>query len=361
VLHLIWPGRSSGPLSDNHVTGAFEKPVVNFVIRSKYLANEANRCRNFDEYVVLNRSFLDSITAQADMHWCALSYIRLRDHGMPGLKLSDTIDPTCINVVHSAQARSIQLQDQAFVVCIKADMDRRSWAHYHIVQNLDQLATQTSCIYLWSQPGLIGRIAPPDSIRVVGYVGQPYNGNLAQHPDELGRFLQTNGFEFQVPYPDWYDLSHLDVIVGIRSFDQRRHSAKPPSKLLNAWKAGIPFIGGADSAYSQCGTNGVDYLVATSRHELIAQLCRLRDDPDLRASLIRNGRAAAARYDDAALAEQWRAVLEGPVAERYRSWHANPAFEGRRHRWLALQDNVVSSVRTVGAKMRNTIFNAKFK
>jgi len=294
------------------------------------------------------------------MCWCALSYFRLREAGVEGIRLSDRIDPGCINVVHTIQLKAMQVPRDAFVVCVRADMDRRIWAHYHLVQNLDQAASETSCIYLWPQPALIARKDPPDGVRKVAFLGQPYNGNLALHPRDLAALLEEHGFEFAVPSSDWSDFSEVDASIGIRSFDDRPYSSKPPSKLINAWIAGVPFIGGSDSAYAQVGSPGQDYLVATSRDELIAQLIRLRDDPALRRAMIARGRAKAALYDNAALAHRWQEVLNGPVADRYTRWCANPGSERRRLALLVLVDSIVAMARWAGSKLRNALLNARY-
>jgi hypothetical protein len=337
------------------------EPVVNFVIRSMDSVEGAIQSDNLDDFIQDHASFRDSISSWGDLCWCALTYFRLRDRGFENARLSDRIEPGCINIVHSGQLKTSPVPKDAFIVCIRGDVDPRIWAHYHIVQNQDQLGPGSSCIYLWPQPGLILRKSIPESVDLVGYLGQPYNGNLALHPAELAKLLQPHGFEFTAPATDWHDLSGFDAIIGIRSFDGKRHSAKPPSKLINAWLAGVPFIGGSDSAYAQCGQDGVDYLVARTRDELVGQLLRLKADPEFVQSLVRNGRKKVTGFDNDALAAQWRAALEGPISDRYRKWQANRTRERLRFAFLYGLDKALLPVRYHLSWVRNTIRNASYR
>ena len=336
------------------------RPEVNFVVRSLAGCEAALAASSIDAALAADPALRTAISSQGDMCWCALTYFRLREAGVQGIRLSERIDPACINVVHTLQLKPMPVPRDAFVVCVRADMDRRIWAHYHLVQNRDHEADDTTCIYLWPQPALVGRADPPEAVRKVAFLGQPYNGNLVMHPRELAALLEEHGFEFAAPSADWNDFSEVDASIGIRSFDSQRHSSKPPSKLINAWLAGVPFIGGSDSAYAQVGTDGEDYLVATSREQLVAQLVRLRDDPALRLAMIDRGKAKAQLYSNAALARQWQDVLDGPVAARFARWRANPGAERRRLELLVLLDRVVAAVRSGGSRLRNALLNARY-
>lgn len=128
----------------------------------------------------------------------------------------------------------------------------------------------------------------------------------------------------------WHDLRSFDLLIAIRSFDRRRYTGKPPSKLVNAWLAGVPFIGGADAAYGQVGTLGEDYLRATSPDEVIAAVRRLRDEPGLRDRLIRAGRTRAAAFAVPAIVERWREVLTGPVLAGFHRHQRNPRRQWAR-------------------------------
>src|SRR5205807_2465078 len=54
--------------------------------------------------------------------------------------------------------------------------------------------------------------------------------------------LRDLGFDFTIRHPEtWHDYRDVDVIVAARSFDYPGGwLLKPASKLLNAWRAGVP-------------------------------------------------------------------------------------------------------------------------
>jgi hypothetical protein len=225
----------------------------------------------------------------------------------------------------------IKGQDNHFIVCVQADHARRPWAQYHIVQNKNQLFGNTSYIPHWVQPGLIKRDAGREGVTRVAYSGQTYNKNLAGSEDTWKNLLEPYGIEFITLSNDsWHDLSSIDVLIGIRSFNAKPHNTKPPSKLFNAWHAEIPFIGGNDSAYKQVGNPGEDYLIASSQEEAITAILQLQQDPDLYRKFVKNGRKKAALYTEATIAKIWLDVLTGPITRRYQHWQIKPFAEKMR-------------------------------
>lgn len=66
--------------------------------------------------------------------------------------------------------------------------------------------------------------------------------------------LEALGVAFDVVHKgraqDWRDYREADVVVAVRPFDSSLHAAKPPSKLINAWLAGVPALLGAEAARS---------------------------------------------------------------------------------------------------------------
>jgi len=71
--------------------------------------------------------------------------------------------------------------------------------------------------------------------------------------------------------PDrWHDFREVDVVVAVRGFDRHRHANKPPTKLFNAWHAGVPVILGRESAYQHERLSPLDYLEAGSFAEVVS-------------------------------------------------------------------------------------------
>jgi len=164
----------------------------------------------------------------------------------------------------------------------------------------------------------------------VGYAGQ-LAGNLAGNVDDWKREFEACGLEF-VPLlsSQWHDLRSIDVLIGIRSFDSNPHNNKPASKLINAWHAGIPFIGGYESAFMQIGHPGEDYLLAGTLQEAIAAVTRLRDNAQLYSRIVENGARRGTQYTEPKICEIWEDVIVGPIMHRYEQWKSSRNFERMR-------------------------------
>jgi hypothetical protein len=325
----------------NFVTNNSEEELARF----RQIADVDACMRGDAEFrVMINEDVLAS--------WCLLSYFYLRDDHRIDVRVSNRIDVGAINIVHTVQLESIGRPPNAFVVAVRADFRRRPWAHYHIVQNRAQLKGDTSCIYVWPQPGLLPRNAARKGVKTLGYIGQTYDpqrwrvGNLAWSVDEWKALFAGDNLEFRVPdISNWHDLRELDVLIAIRSFDGAPYNGKPPSKLVNAWLAGIPFIGGADSAYTQIGINGVNYIQAHTPDAVVAAVRRLRDDPKLFRSLVENGTRAVRDYTVEATRERWIQAIDGPIRERYRRWLEHPSWEWIRTVAIAEADVHYTKIR----------------
>jgi hypothetical protein len=133
--------------------------------------------------------------------------------------------------------------------------------------------------------------------------------------------INDHGFEFIVVPPDrWHDMSEVDVLVAVRSFDRKLYHGKPPSKLFHAWRAGVPLIAGWDSAYSAIGHPGRDYLRVESWAELQGQLIQLAQDQRAYKRLVRQGCQRAPEVSHEAIAQVWLEALEGPVSTAFERW-----------------------------------------
>lgn len=312
-------------------------PVFNFVVDLPEGELRLYRAAaDLAQLLVSQPDMLARISSKGDLCWCLQSYLILKARGALEVRLSSHPAPDCVNIVHSDHLLNLRGRAAEFIVCVRADFPRRRWAHYHLVQNRAQLAADTACLPLWPQPALVGRSEDRDGVTTIAYAGETVNGNLAAGVGAWKRLFARHGLNFVLlPSHAWHNLSAVDVIIGVRSFDRRPHDGKPPSKMLNAWAAGIPFVGGCDSAFSQIGTPGSDYLRVASPDEALDAVLRLRDSPLLYSLLVRNGRRRAMDYTADAIATRWEQTLMGPVSERLRRWRAHRLYEGLRFR-LAL-------------------------
>ena len=272
----------------------------------------------------------------ANLEWLLQGYLILKQRGNLDLICSNDFVPGYINIIHSTDLIKLKGTPKDFIVCVKGDYPWRKWAHYHIVQNQNELLTNTSVLPLWVQPGLIGRNPQRKGVLRVAYAGQTWNGNLAGTAQTWVSLFQPHGIEFvTLPTGACHDLNDIDVLIGIRSFDTNPYSSKPPSKLINAWHAHIPFIGGHDSAFKQVGVPGEDYLLAKTPNEVLQAVLSLRDKPDLYQTLVNNGISKSKKFTFESISGAWEKVLHGPVARRYEKWKSRNGLEKQRFKVLS--------------------------
>lgn len=275
------------------------------------------------------------IFSRFDLEWNLQTYLHLKNAGNLSVVYSNQMMPDAVNVVHSSQLIENIKTSNCFIVSIQADFSHRIWRHYHIVQNQNQQYDDSSVVPLWIQPGLIKRDFSRQGVKNVAYAGQIYNGNLAGTKEMWTNLFNPYGIEFvTLPSGACNDLHDIDVLIGIRSFTTSTYDKKPPSKLVNAWHAGIPFIGGYDSAFRQIAVPGEDYLLAKSADEVLQAVLRLRDDNVLYSTLVKNGQRKALRFTQQTITQAWEEILSGPVLLRYEKWKSRLSYEKARYVFL---------------------------
>ena len=291
---------------------------------------ECRKISSFDTYQQQNPPLAQKILL-GPWVWCVLTYVKLAERGKLPVRLSNEHADDCINLAHSDTLINLPGKHSQFIVCIQADYSRRGWAQFHLVQNKNQVAADALFIPLWVHPGLLSRDANRQGVKRIAYAGQTYNNNLAGTAESWEELLAPHGVEFAAIANDaWHDLREVDVLVGVRSFDTKPYDKKPPSKLVNAWHAKIPFVGGYDSAYRQLGVPEENYLLAQNPQQIVEAIMRLRNDSALYEKLVRNGELKAAQYTDERIAELWETILTGPVQQRYQKWKSRRKLESAR-------------------------------
>lgn len=253
-------------------------------------------------------------------------------HSIP----SDGILVTLTNCV-SADFRA---PDRVFFVGVVADYVAHSRAHLHLVQNKAHTRRLWNAAFmpLWPHPNLIPRDpARLDRFENVCFFGE--SSNLARElaDSRWQRKLRDElGLNFLVSGADrWHDYSDADCVVAVRGFGRSAYIHKPATKLYNAWLAGVPFIGGMDSAYAADGEPGRDFLQASTMDELFARIRQLRDRPALREQLVAAGRISARNFSFEATRDRWKRLLVDTVPKLATRWRRKSI--ARRRVVLALQ------------------------
>ncbi|MEI6417136.1 MAG: glycosyltransferase, partial [Verrucomicrobiota bacterium] len=133
----------------------------------------------------------------------------------------------------------------------------------------------------------------------------------------------------------WHNYSDVDAVIAIREVSSARYFHKPATKLYNAWLAGVPFIGGLDSAYAADGRPGVDYLVASSVEEAFQHLRRLKEDESFRHQLVLRGTESGKAFTREATLQQWKNFVLETLPNLVEQWQKKSVFQ--RHFFMLTQ------------------------
>ena len=206
------------------------------------------------------------------------------------------------------------LSRKIFLVDVVADNKPCAAGSLHLIQNGTDAAQTADSVYMphWPQPHLIPR-HPHRKNRFENICFFGHLKNLApefQSPAWQERLQKELGLSFKAKeIQEWHDYSNVDCILAIHDFSAALHLDKPGTKLYNAWLAGIPFIGGSDTAYAADGRPGKDYLVAASLEEVFQHLCHLKEDESFRLSLVKEGKKSVAGFNQQATLECWKKLV----------------------------------------------------
>jgi len=287
-------------------------------------------------------------------NWTLQTYLNLQEHGFPS-QLVNRLPLEGIVVAHrDFFPFDLQPSANVLLVCIQADRPEHPYAQVHIVQNpqdrkLGQLGDFWKSYYMpyWPQPGLIPRDSTRgDRFENAAYFGIRYNLAPELKDPTWQKQLQAIGLNWQVIKPEnWNDYSNVDVVIGVRSFEyQGNYLWKPPSKLVNAWHAGVPAILGHESAFKAQRQSDLDYLEATSPNDILRALEQLRDNVELRHAIVKNGFWRAQTTHPSKLAKTWCKFLTEIATPAYEHWVSTPKWGQQmflQRRYLEIKANGV--------------------
>jgi hypothetical protein len=261
--------------------------------------------------------------AASEDAWVTQTFLRLRRAGHPvracdGSTL-DGIDLLVVHPRHGREALAARRRRRIAVVVTIADKTYGALgADYLVVQNAQELTQRAVAIPHWPQSGLHPR--SPDR---VGITRAAYKGRVETlHPDlvdpawaaELARLgiswsIDDRDLSPEAALDVWSDYRHTDVVVALRPPGRDERKAKPISKLVNAWRAGVPAILGVEPQYREVRRSDLDYIEVDDAPAALAALATLRDDPDLCARMVAHGSRRAAEFGFEAVTDRWVEAL----------------------------------------------------
>jgi len=228
----------------------------------------------------------------------------------------------------------VRLPEQVFFVGVVADYLADARAHLHVVQNNAHARRLRNSAFMphWPHPNLL----PRDPARLDRFENVCFFGESSNLAPELAdrrwkdKLRDELGLNFIIWGADrWHDYREADCIVAIRSFSRSSYIHKPATKLYNAWLAGVPFIGGMDSAYAADGEPGGDFLQAATPGELFGHLRRLQEELSLRKRLVAAGAISGRGFSFDATLERWKRLLAETVPDLAARWRNKSSSERR--------------------------------
>jgi hypothetical protein len=275
--------------------------------------------------------------AAAAQCWIYQTWALLREAGIDTALLTDMPREGIVLALSATLHASLRLDHHLpnlFLVDIVADALPHPAAHFHLLQNRAHAHRLPRSYFMphWPQHRLIPR-DPNRHLRFerLSFFGDPQNlATLFSTPSWQQRLKQELSLTWEIRLADrWHDYADVDAVVAIRNFSSAAQLHKPATKLYNAWLAGVPFIGGNDSAYRADGRPGVDYLLARSPEELIEHLHHLKEDPIFRSRLITNGLKAGRVFHQAATLERWKILIKEELPALALQWKKESCLKRR--------------------------------
>ncbi|TSA29349.1 MAG: glycosyltransferase family 1 protein [Verrucomicrobiaceae bacterium] len=259
--------------------------------------------------------------------WIYQTWIALSAAGIPSELSSEVPKEGILLALSGFFNDSWRPPKGVFFADIVADYLPHPSARLHILQNKAHTRRLPHSVFmpLWTQPNLVARDPARGGVfENICFLGDP--GNLAPElrSKEWAAALEKDfGLRLDIRQADrWHDYSDVDCVLAIRDFTKSRQLHKPATKLYNAWLAGVPFIGGRDSAYASDGRCGVDYLRADSPEQLLSHLRRLKEDPEFRMRLVDEGARAGAGFTREMTLRRWEGLVSETLPAAARKYAA---------------------------------------
>jgi hypothetical protein len=265
--------------------------------------------------------------------WIMQTDLRLSRRGLDVHLVSQPM-PGAINVVMNYDLGIRQLSYQSYIVSCRADTFRPTICHHTIVQNPHNLLSANDhLVQHWPQPGLIPRdVSRGSRLETIAYMGSSVNLWSAFREQSFEQKLRAIGVTFRAneDASNFHDYKDYDMVLAVRDLTESDYFAKPASKLINAWHAGVPALLGPEPAYRALRTSPLDYIEIRSPEEAIHAVTLLKEDPKLYRRMVENGLVRAREFTIDRIAARWRQVLAGPIAEGFTVW------TGRSTLWKSL-------------------------
>jgi hypothetical protein len=272
---------------------------------------------------------LHSRFVEANDIWIVQTYLRLKRRGLD-VRLVSKLVPGAINVIMNYDLGIRQLSFQSYVVACRADTFVPTMCHQTIVQNPNNASSPTEhLVHHWPQPGLVTRdISRGARLDTVVYMGHAINLWSQFRSFTFKQTLSDVGVNFRINENSAHfsDYSQCDAVLAIRDLTEADFLAKPASKLVNAWHAGVPALLGPEPAFQSLRKTPFDYIEIRSTDEALRAIEYLKNHPDFFHQMIQNGFNRAQAFTSDRIAARWGELLGGPIAHGFSLWAQRPTI-----------------------------------
>lgn len=281
---------------------------------------------------------------RSEVQW--LFYLMLKDQGMD-VRICRDFPKDGIFVIHKGNVRNFIWNPELFVVSGQWDYQRDDRAQLHLVSNIHK-TTNASLGWLdrLSFPGLRCYVPPvthpviiprnpelDDRFENIAFIGDPRNLDDAFKEDSFQEKLQEMGMEFVIKNDpnEMADFSDIDAVIAVRKIG-KVVTNKPPTKLINAWRGGVPALLGCEIGFREVRENEYDYMEVDSVEDVVDGLMRLKSDVGYRSKMVENGRLRAVSFSSEEQQKTWVRFFKETVIPACDEWQHRTTL----NKWIFL-------------------------
>ncbi len=286
-------------------------------------------CENDYDLVKNLTSIEDFILHHPQLVWIWTTYFRLKQKGH-AISLTCRMPEEGIVVISAVNLNLFQKpSEKVFLITTLADSPPPFYTQINISQNPWQHRNYPNLLRYpvwrhiahWPQPNIVPRDERRgDRFEKIGFMGHRDQLEAYLSSTEFEQKLQKLGLTFEISETQFSDYSGFDAVLAIRDFENMPQLHKPYTKLINGWQAGVPVIAGNETAFQALKKSSLDFMSVATKNDLFEALQKLKADANLRAAMIKNGKARAPQFTEQRIVEQWEKLLFADAQMHYRNW-----------------------------------------
>ena len=291
--------------------------------------------------------------------WTVQTYLRLKKNGNR-VYISNKLPEEGVVIYQQRHKEFIKKElllkkeKNLILVCIRGDKSESLISDFEILQN-DKWADNKRFFFIpyWPQPGLIPRDKRrKNKVETIAFKGFHQNLHSYFLNSKWSEWLKENNMNWQLDSQEfysseengvsvnWHDYKNVDVIIALRPkakrIDQKNgFTAKPATKLYNAWHAGVPAILAPEYAFNQIRKSELDYIEVNTIEEVKTAILNLKNNHELYHSMVANGDVRKTDYSTNQILKEWEEFLFTKLPVMVNS------SEFKRNKWIPLQVKIL--------------------